>query len=287
MRQEFRFVSRNVDAHRAIALATLAGEAEVERFFHGFAFPAVFDEVAFGHLPKQVGATAGGVLFLTRDAVAWTHHSAGIVAAFADSHAAPGGRGQAAVVVGQVEVRLRLPGIVARAETQIFVEAVGIDELARIHLPIGIPERFELAESLHEFRAKHFGKQFAAGLPVSMFTGDGTSVADHKVGSVFHELAELANAFRRFEIVVHARMHAGMTEVPVEGAIEMMVLHQLAQVAEVGAQLLGSDGRVFKAFPAQRFAGDVRGHAQAGFADVPNAAGLAGVGEEAHIGRSG
>ena len=66
----------------------------------------------------------------------------------------------------------------------------------------------------------------------------------------------------------------------------MEVLHQPAQVAEVGAEFLGRDGGIFEAFPVQRFAGDMRSHAQTGLADVPDALSLAWVGEQAHIRRS-
>src|ERR1019366_7540707 len=169
----------------------------------------------------------------------------------------------------------------------IFVEAIGIDELARVHLPIGIPERFELAESLHELRAKHFGKQFTAGLPISVLAGDGAAVADHEVSGLFHELAELADAFGGFKVVIHARVYTGMAEVSIERAVVVVGLHQLAQVAEVGAELVGPNRGIFEAFPAYRFARDVRGHAQAGLADVPDAAHQASVGEELQIGRSG
>src|ERR1019366_468431 len=100
----------------------------------------VFDDVAFRHLPEQVSAPAGGVLFIARDAEARTHDSALVAAALADSDAAQGGGRQATVVVGKFEMRLRPPGIITGTEAEIFVEAIGLDELARIHLPIGIPE---------------------------------------------------------------------------------------------------------------------------------------------------
>src|ERR1019366_7198655 len=41
------------------------------------------------------------------------------------------------------------------------------------------------------------------------------------------------------------------------------------------------------AFPTKRFAGDVRSHAQTGLADLPDAAGQARVGKEAHAERGG
>src|ERR1039458_6187786 len=285
MRQKFGFVGRYIDADRAIAFAAFAGEAEVERFFDGFVLPAVFDDFSFRHLPEQVGAAAGGVLFVARDAEAGTHDTAGVAAALADSNAAQGSGGQAAVIVGKSEMRLGLPGIIAGAKPEIFVEAIGLDQFARVHLPIGIPERLELAEGLHEFGAKHFGKKLAAGLAVSVFAGDRAAVAYHEVSGLFHKLAEFAHAFAGFEIVVHARMHAGVAEVPVERAVVVEGLHQPPQVAEVDAEFVWRDGGVFEAFPTNRFAGDVRSHSQTGFADIPNAPRLARVGEQAQVGR--
>ena len=85
----------------------------------------------FGHLPEQVSAAASGVLFVARDAEARTHHSAFVAAALADSDAAQRSGRQAAMVVGKFEMRLRLPWIVARAKSQIFIEAIRLDQLAR------------------------------------------------------------------------------------------------------------------------------------------------------------
>ena len=286
MRQKFCFVSRDIDADRAIAFAAFAGKAEVERFLHRFVLPAVLDDISFRHLPKQVGTSASGVLFIARDAEAWTHYSAFVAAALADSDAAQRSSGQAAVVVGKFKMRHGLPGIIARAEPEIFVEAIGIDQLARIHLPVGIPKRFELAEGLHEFGAKHLGKKFGAGLAVSVLAGKRASVANNEIGGLFHELAKLADAFGGFEVVIHARVHAGVAEVSVERAVVMEVLHQPAQVAEVGAESLGRDRGILETFPAQRFARNVRSHAQTGLTDIPNAPRLPWIGEQAHVGRS-
>jgi hypothetical protein len=75
---------------------------------------------------------------------------------------------------------------------------LGSISLPGIHLPIGIPERFEFAEGLHQFRAKHLRKQLAAGLTIAVLAGDGATVADHEIGGLFHKLAELGDAFGRF-----------------------------------------------------------------------------------------
>src|ERR1700731_2326386 len=62
MREEFGFVGRDIDADRTVALASLAGEAEVERVFDFFAAPAVANNFTLSHLPEQVSAAARGVL---------------------------------------------------------------------------------------------------------------------------------------------------------------------------------------------------------------------------------
>src|SRR5208337_5483916 len=96
-----------------------------------------------------------------------------------------------------------------------------------------------------------------------------------------------AHALFRFEIVIHARVHAGVAEVSVERAVVVKVLHQPAQVAEVSAEFVGRDGGIFEAFPAQRLAGNMRSHAQARLANIPDAAGQTRVGEQAHVGCGG
>ena len=114
VREKLGLVCGQVNAHRAIALAALAGEAEIERLFHVLVAPAVADHVALGHLPEQVGAAAGGVLLFVGHAPAGTHDAAFFAAAFSYADAAQSGVGQAAVVMGKLEVGLGVPGIVVR-----------------------------------------------------------------------------------------------------------------------------------------------------------------------------
>ena len=172
VRKKLGLVSGQVNAHRAIALAAFAGEAKIKRLFHGLVAPAVPDHVALRHLPQQVGAAAGGVLFVAGHAKARTHYAAFIVAAFPDSDAAQSGACQAALVFGKLEMSLRLPGIVSGAQAQIFIHPIGLNYLARIHLPGWVPDGFEFAEGLQQFRPEHSGQQFGPRLPVAMLAGD-------------------------------------------------------------------------------------------------------------------
>src|SRR5712692_7610970 len=131
-----------------------------------------------------MSASARGVLFFARDAKTRTHHSTFIAPALSHADAAQGRARQAAMVIGKLEVCWRLPWFIVRPEAKVFVQPVRLDHLARIHLPVRIPNRFELAEGLHQFRSEHFGKEFGAGLAVSVFAGKGSSIADDQIGSL-------------------------------------------------------------------------------------------------------
>ena len=92
MREKFSLISRDIDVHRTVAFAALAGKAEVERLLDLFAPPAIandpiFSEWALGHLPEQMSAAPRRVFFFVRGAVAGAHHAAVFAAALADAHA--------------------------------------------------------------------------------------------------------------------------------------------------------------------------------------------------------
>ena len=92
----------------------------------------------------------------------------------------------------KLKVRFHLLNFISRAEAKIFLRLIDgdrIDELAGIHFIGGIPEGFEFAEGLHQFRAEHFGQQRGAGLAVAMFAGERAAVLEDDVGGLVDELA--------------------------------------------------------------------------------------------------
>ena len=141
VRQELRLVRGHVHLHRAIVLAAFARQAEVERFADRLVAPAALDHIAADHFVQQPRAAARRVLLFARHHVARAH---GALAARA------GGRrrrrrsdrshrescddrpenGNACCTWRQV---------VADAFAQVFIDAVRIDHLARIHLPVRDP----------------------------------------------------------------------------------------------------------------------------------------------------
>src|SRR5258708_7178025 len=163
-----------------------------------------------------MGAAASGVFFVASDPVARTHHAALVAAALAYTHATQSGLGKAAVVSQKFEVSFGFPGGVGSAEAKVLIEFVGLDQLAGIHLPVGVPGGLKLAEGLHQLRAEHFGKQLATGLAVAVLAGEGAALAHDEVGGLLHKLTELGDAVLRSQIEVDAGVDAAVAEVAVE-----------------------------------------------------------------------
>src|SRR5712692_10318709 len=167
-------------------------------------------------------------------------------------------------------MRLWLPGVIASTQPQVLIQQVRLNDFAWVHLPVWIPQRFELAESLDQLGAKHFRQQLGPRLAVTMLSGERTTVTDNQVCGLFHKLAVVGDAFSGLQIEVDAHVHACMAEVAVESTAITVPAHQLTQVAQVVPQLVRGDGSVFPTLPAKRLARDVRSGAQSRLADFPN-----------------
>src|SRR5579885_1321221 len=99
-----------------------------------------------------MAAPARRMLLLHRRHVARAHDAAlGLVAAaFADADAAHRRALEAAALGEEMEMGRKLGRPIVRAEAQIGRDGIGIDDLARIHPTLGIPDRLELAESFDQ-----------------------------------------------------------------------------------------------------------------------------------------
>src|SRR5207244_11057245 len=82
-------------------------------------------------------------LFL-RHAKAGAHHSTLVTPAFPHSNTTLGGAGKAAVILRKLKMHFWLPRPIVRPKAKIFIQPVWLNELARIHLPLGIPDSLEL-----------------------------------------------------------------------------------------------------------------------------------------------
>src|SRR3954471_3402642 len=105
MGKELRLVGGHINVHRAIAFASFARQAEVERFLHMLVAPLWLQLFSFHQLKKQMGAATRRVLFLMRHQKRRTH---GVIArllpdrssAFPDSDAAQCSALEAMLIIG-------------------------------------------------------------------------------------------------------------------------------------------------------------------------------------------
>src|SRR5947209_2420100 len=167
-------------------------------------------------------------------------------------------------------MRERLPRLVIRAEAQIFSRKICVHEFARIHLVVGIPGRLELAKRGHQLRTEHFGQQRAARLTVAMFAGERTAVADDEVGGTLDECAVVANTVGALEVEADAHVNAAVAEVSVERAAIVVLVEQLADVAQIGAEFCRRNRCVVPTLPFGWDTGREGGSARPGFADLPD-----------------
>src|SRR6478735_9102991 len=182
--------------------------------------------------------TARRVTLLTRDHEARAH---GVLVALtveaatlAHPDAAQRGIGKTAVVIRKAKVRLGLPRIVVGAQPEIRVQRTRIDDLPWVHFALRIPNRFELTEGLHELFTEHELEQLPARLTVTVLTGDRplVLVADELRG-LHHELAEPGQPLRRQQVKADPTMDAAHAEVSVERSLQLELVHQRPQVAQV------------------------------------------------------
>src|SRR5580704_15181919 len=140
------------------------------------------------------------------------------------------------MVGGEPKIGFRFPRSIGRAKAEILVEPIGFNQLAGIHLPFWIPRRFELPESLDQFRAEHFRQQLCARLTVAMFARDGAAIAHYQIGSFLHKFAKLSDTFFRLQIEVNASVDATVPEVCVERALIAISSKHAAQIANISAE---------------------------------------------------
>ena len=157
-----------------------------------------------------------------------------------------------------------------RAETDVRVERVRVDDLAGVHLPVRVPDRLELPERLDQLGAEHLRQQLAARLAVAVLPGDRAAVGDDEVGTLLDEGAVLREARPAREVEVPTRVHAAVAVVAVERALVAELRGELLQVTQVVADPLRRDGRVLPAFVGVVLAGKERGGSEARLAHLPD-----------------
>ena len=166
------------------------------------------------------------------------------VAALGHPEAALDRGGERAAVVREREVGGEPGRAVVGAEAQALVELDVADQPVRVHLPVRIPDPLEVVERGHQLGAEHLREQLGAAVALAVLAGERAAVGDDQVGALLHERAERLDPWRGLEVEVHPRVYTALAEVAVVDAAVAVVVEDLLEVAQVGAELVRVDGRV-------------------------------------------
>src|SRR5919197_598302 len=196
-----------------------------------------------------MGTPARRVLFLASRHVARAHRPGVVFAAEADAEAALSRGGEAEAVLVEAEMRLRLRGAITGAEAEIRIRRVRVDFLARVELSVWIPGALELAKGLDELRAVHLLERPPVGLAVAVLPRKRAAVGEHELCGIFVKAAESFDSVRRLQVEPDPSVHAALSVVAEENAVEAVLVEELLEVAQVGAELLGRDRRVLEGRP--------------------------------------
>jgi hypothetical protein len=98
-------------------------------------------------------------------------------------------------------------------QPEVLVEAIGVDDLAGVHLPVGVRQAPELPERLHEVVTERAGSS-APDWPSPVLAGEGTAEAQHQLGRLLREGPVVGDAVARPQVEVHAGVDAAVTKWP-------------------------------------------------------------------------
>ena len=122
-------------------------------------------------------------------------------------------------------------------------EHPGVEEV------VGVEDVLDAREQVEHLGGVHEAQEFSAGASVAVLAGDGAAVGGADAGRGLEERARVGDAFRGLERHGEAHVHAAVAEVPVQEAVDVVLLHEGGEVAQVGTEVLGWNGRVLEAGP--------------------------------------
>src|SRR5262245_38264933 len=234
MRQELDLHARHVDAGRALALAALARNTQVERVLYSFlAFVA---QLIRKREAQGIRAAAGEVAFVLRRAVGGAHR-AGIELAAVAVVVAHLHRLVVTAPFAPIQGWTRSNSLVSRleAEQRLVVHARGIDDLAWVHQAARVEPGLDLGQRRGEARTEERRDPLRAHQPVAVLAGVGAFVLLHHGAGFLRDRAHLLGAIAAH---VEHRPDVQRTDrrVRVPGAARAMLLEHARQAFGVFRQ---------------------------------------------------
>ncbi len=237
---------------------------------------------AVDRLLEHPAASPGGVLLVPGGQPGRAHHPAG---AGAVGHAAPD-PGAAVHGAGQVAAVLRIaepeppgdrPG---HGAAQVGVEGARAHQHPRVEQVARVEDGLDGGHGLDRGRLVHPGEQLGAGAPVAVLARHRAAVGGDQLGRLLDERPVDRPPVGPVEREVDAHVQAAVAEVAVGDAAQPVGGQQGLEVAQVGAEPLGRDGRVLPAGPGRRPGRAAPAEPGPVLADAPDGGRLGRVGED-------
>ena len=251
--EDLGLVGGHVDAGRAVGGAALAGQAEVEGLADLGRGQAA-DQGAVDRLLEDPAAAPGGVLLVPGRQPGRAHHPAGggvVGDAAPDPRAAVDGAGQVAPVLGVAEPQPPgdRPG---HGAAQVGVERPRAHQHPRVEQVARVEDGLDGGHGPDRVRRVHQRQQLGPGPPVAVLPRHRPAVGGDQRGRLLDERPVDRLPAGPVEGEVDAHVQAAVAEMAVGDAVEAVAGQQGLELAQVGAEALGRDGRVLPAGPGRR-----------------------------------
>ena len=270
VREKFRAVRRHIHRRRTLALASFARQAQVERVLDGRIGETLGQQIGGQSLEQDSRAPARRMDFLARRHVRRAHRARLGLAALPDSDAFERGACESAFAV-KVEVRSDFARPIVRAQLQMRVERMRIDNHARIHHRVGIEDALEIAERVDQIGPEHHRQQLRARQPVAVLARERTAETRDQFAELGHRSTERLDSPRARQIEIDARMNASFAEMSVVGRyLEIAAAENAIEAAQKRAEIRGRHGGVLGAGPTARTPRDERARAEPRLANLPD-----------------
>ena len=281
----------HVDAGRALALAGLAGDAELHRLGHVVAGHGVRAELAGEGKPERVGASAGEVHLVAGNAVGGAHHAGvefaagAVVVAHLDRGEQAGARpaGSRLRVVRPIKRggEARVGGVGrAVAEQHAVVHAGRADDAAGVERAGGVERILHRLERADDAGAEHAFVELGADNAVAVLAAVAALVLAHQGEAFLGDGAHGADVRRVLHVEDGADVQAADAGVGIPGALGAVLREHVVQALGVVGEIRQVDGAVLD--EADGFAVALHGHH-----DVqPGLAHFGDVGLERRVGRA-
>jgi hypothetical protein len=231
--EELGLVACHVHSHRALRLARLALQAEVERLENLLALHP--RQIPAHRLPQRVRPAAGR-MFLFQGDLERRAHGPGIQLP-ADAHPVAFLHRDIPPTVFRVVVeRFGRSTSVGLAEPQVIGHSLvrRHDLPARIHQPVGIECLLDFTVQLQNLGAEHQRQELGAGKTIAVLTGKRAPELDHQIRDLTGDRLHSADVIPLLQVQVHADVQTSLARMAEEAERRAVPVYDLLEPPRIG-----------------------------------------------------